>query len=70
MFGLLGRANNKVILSNKGGRGDDIPNMVTADEIVNNNPLPEPIAPAPVRTPRGRGRPCKRRRRQHKMHEV
>ena len=67
----MGRANNHVILSNKGGKVDDIANMIIADEIVTQNPLPEPSAPAPiVRAPRGRGRPAKRCRRQHKMHEV
>ena len=68
VFGLLGRANDRVHLCNKGAKGDDIPNMATAEEIVAANPLPEVPAPAPAAPrARGRGRPSKRRgRRGHR----
>ena len=71
LFGLLARANNEVILKDKGCQGDAVPNMLMAEEIVAANPLPLPL-PAPVATlprTRGRGRPSKRRRR-HVSNEV
>ena len=62
-YGVLGRANAHVILKDKGGKGDDIPNMETAMNIVVANPLPEPIVPPRPPAVRSRGRPTKRRRR-------
>ena len=69
LFGLLGRANLHVILKNRGGQGDAIANMVTAEAIVAANPLPEP-APSTSAGRRGAGRPPKRRRGNYKPHEV
>ena len=64
-FGILGRANANVDLRDKGGKGDDIVNMVIAEKIVASNPLPEPVAPPQPSAcaVRSRGRPAKRRRR-------
>ena len=69
-LGLLGRANQHVILKHKGGQGDAIANMVTAEAIVTEHPLPEPPAPVTSTAVRGRGRPAKRRRRCYQRHEV
>ena len=65
MFGLLGRAHKEVILKDKGGQGDAIANMVTAQEMVTANPLPESELPQLPKVPSVRrpGRPSKRRRR-------
>ena len=63
VFGLLGRANATLPLCDKGAKGDDIPNMATAEGIVAKHPLP--VAPAPPprgrASSRGRGRPSRRR---------
>ena len=48
IVGGLGRASAQVCLADKGGRGDDVPNMVTAEGIVARNPLPEPPQPPPA----------------------
>ena len=69
---MLGRANLHVVLKNRGGQGDAIANMVTAEAIVAANPLPEPAqVPSTSAGRRGRvGRPPKRRRANYKPHEV
>ena len=71
LFGLLGRANACVTLSDKGGKGDDILNLSTAQDIVSQNPLPEPPAPPPNVGVRGRVRPPKTHRgRRPKVQEI
>ena len=69
LFGGLGRASAAGVLPDKGGKGDDIPNMVTAEGIVARNPLPEPPQPPPSE-PKPRGRPAKRRRRRQQVQEI
>ena len=68
-FGLLGRANQHVILQDKGGKGDHISNMVTSETICFENPLPETPASVPSTSGHRRGRRPKRRRR-HQTHEI
>ena len=66
----MGRANQQVVLKHKGGQGDAIANMITAEAIVAENPLPEP-APSTSTGRRGRGgRPPKRRCGNYQPHEV
>ena len=71
LLGLLGRAHTEVVFKDRGGQGDAIANMVTAQEMVAANPLPESELPQVSKVPsgRGRGRPAKRRRR-NKSFEV
>ena len=64
LFGLLARAHNEVVFKDRGGKGDAITNMVTAQGMVAANPLPEselPPVPGATRS-KGRGRPAKRHR--------
>ena len=63
VFGVLGRANAKTPLRNKGTKEDDIPNMSVAKDIVAKNPLPVVTEPAPRTRARGRGRGRPSRRR-------
>ena len=53
VFGLLARASLQVKLTDKGRKGDKIPNMLEAIQIVQRNPLPLPPGP-PKRPPTGR----------------
>ena len=70
-FGLLGRANQQVVLQDKASKGDHISNMVTSETICFENPLPEPPISAPSTSVPRRGRPpSKRRRRSQQQHEI
>ena len=65
MFGLMGRASQNVVLKDKGGSGDSLPNMAIAHVLVEANPLEIPVATtSSQQSGRGRGRggrPPKRR---------
>ena len=64
LFGVLARACNNVQLQDMGRQGDSIANSTIAEGIVAANPLPESELPrvSHSKKPKGRGRPCKKRR--------
>ena len=74
IFGLVGRASQKVVLKDKGGSVDNLPNMAIEHALVEANPLEIPVATtSSQQSGRGRGRggrPPKRRRGQSTSHEA